>query len=433
MVSCEKIIEACREWPADVIGLSGLITPSLEEMTFNVREFERAGLRLPVLIGGATTSKLHTAVKIAPASGSPVLHVADASLVTEVLARALGQDRAAYLVAQREEQQRVRAQYEAAQAGQDPLVPLATARSGRFSGLSGPSAPPASGVFVDREIDLRRLAEYIDWSPFFWTWGLKGVFPRIFDHPRHGGAAREIYQEAQRWWGRIQEERLFRPRAVWGVFPARAEGDDVVILGDQAERVVERFCFLRQQEPKTEGKPHLCLADYVGADHRDALGVFVVTAGHEVDALADDCKRRGDDYGGIMVKALGDRIAEAMAEMFHQRARCHWGYGTEERLSLDDLLAERYRGIRPAPGYPACPDHSEKLKIWRLLGAETHTGARLTETFAMQPAATVSGFYFAHPEARYFHVGRIGDDQLRDYARRKGLAVDEVRKWLSFV
>jgi len=415
MVPGDAILDTALEHGADVVGLSGLITPSLDHMVDVAHEMERRGLSLPLLIGGATTSRQHTAVRIAPQYSQPVIHVHDASRVVGVVSDLLDSGRRARLDAEnRENQEQLRDQY--AERERKPLLPIAQARANaqRF-GFEDLQTPDFTGTRVV-EPGLATLREYIDWQFFFHAWELKGKFPAILEQP----AARELYDDAQRLLDEIVAADLLQARGVFGFWPASADGDDVVVDGT-------RFAFLRQQTAYGDSRPNRCLADLV-APAGDHLGAFAVTAGFGVDELAGRFEAEHDDYHAIMVKALADRFAEAFAEYLHEAARRAW-YERGPRLSRDDLVAERYRGIRPAFGYPACPDHSEKRKLFDLLGAEA-IGIELTESFAMTPAASVSGIYLGHPEARYFSLGRVGRDQVEDYAARKGVPVAEAERWL---
>jgi len=435
MAPAETILAEARRCGADLVGLSGLITPSLEEMIHVAAEMERQGFRLPLLIGGATTNRLHTAVKIAPAYGGPTLHVPDASravTVTQKLLDPVG--RASFIGRSAEEYAALRRSYE---ARREPLevIALEEARSRRLEAATPVTGPAEGwGVRAFRDEPLETIARYIDWSPFFHAWELKGVFPAIMDHPRWGRRARELYDDARRLLDRLMTERWLRADGVFGLFPANSVGDDVEVYADPTrESVRTTFHFLRQQVLRNGDRPCRCLADYVaprGADGPDVLGVFAVTAGHGERERAERFAADHDDYHAIMVKALADRLAEAFAELLHQRARETWA-GVRETLSVEDLIAERYSGIRPAPGYPACPDHTEKRLIWELLDVEGVAGIRLTETFAMLPAASVSGFYFVRSGAKYFDVGKIGRDQVLDYARRKGMSALEIERWLA--
>jgi 5-methyltetrahydrofolate--homocysteine methyltransferase len=415
MVPAERILDTAIEEGCDVVGLSGLITPSLDQMVDVAREMERRGMELPLLIGGATTSRQHTAVRIAPVYSQPVVHVLDASRVVRVVSDLLDPVRRERLDDEnRTDQERLRDLH--AEKERKPLLPFAEARANphrvSFEDLPVPE-------FTGRRIvepDLATLREYVDWQFFFHAWELKGKFPQILDQP----AARELYDDAQRLLDRIVDEELLVARGVFGFWPASSDGDDVLVDGT-------RFCFLRQQSDYGDSRPNRSLADYV-APAGDHLGAFAVTAGIGADALAARFEAEHDDYQAIMAKALADRLAEAFAEYLHEVARRAW-YEMGPKLSNEELVAERFRGIRPAFGYPACPDHGEKPKLFSLLGAE-EAGIELTETFAMTPAASVSGIYLAHPEARYFAVGRLGRDQVEDYARRQGISPAEAESRL---
>ncbi|MFL5969559.1 MAG: methionine synthase, partial [Gaiellaceae bacterium] len=417
MVPADKILATAVEEGCDVVGLSGLITPSLDEMVNVAKEMERRELDLPLLIGGATTSKQHTAVRIAPEYSEPTLHVLDASRVVGVVSSLLDPARKQQLDAEnRELQDRLREQH--AEKERRPLLPLEDARANKervpFDDLA---EPPSLGAKLV-EPQLTTLVEYIDWQFFFHAWELKGKFPAILEQP----AARELYEDAQQLLGEIIERELLQARGVYGWWPAHADGDDVVLADGT------RFSFLRQQSAYGDSRPNRSLADYVSPD-ADHIGAFAVTI-HGADELADGYAAEHDDYRAIMVKALADRLAEAFAEYLHEVVRRAW-YEPDEQLSTEELVAERFRGIRPAFGYPACPDHTEKRKLFDLLDAETAAGICLTETFAMTPAAAVSGIYLAHPLARYFSVGRLGRDQVEDYAFRKGMAVEDAERWLA--
>jgi 5-methyltetrahydrofolate--homocysteine methyltransferase len=416
MVPAERILDTAIEQGADVVGLSGLITPSLDQMVDVAREMERRGLELPLLIGGATTSRQHTAVRIAPAYSQPVVHVLDASRVVGVVSDLLDTERRVRLdLENRAEQDRLRDLH--AEKERKPLLPFARARANPHRVVFDDLAVPEFTGTRLVEPDLATLREYVDWQFFFHAWELKGKFPAILDQP----AARELFDDAQRLLDRIVGERLLRARGVFGFWPAEATGDDV-LLDDGT-----RFCFLRQQADYGDSRPNRSLADYV-APTGDHLGAFAVTAGIGADELAAEFAAEHDDYHAIMVKALADRLAEAFAEYLHEVARRAW-YETGPKIPHEQLIAERFRGIRPAFGYPACPDHSEKSKLFALLGAED-AGLALTESYAMTPAASVSGIYLAHPDARYFSVGRIGRDQVEEYAARKRVSPDDAERWL---
>jgi 5-methyltetrahydrofolate--homocysteine methyltransferase len=436
MVPCEKILEKAKAEQADLIGLSGLITPSLDEMTHVAREMERQGFKLPLLIGGATTSKAHTAVKIAPHYSEPVVHVLDASRAVPVTTSLLSAEAKSEFVAKH------RAEYETLRkshaAPRRPLMPLDAARANRTPitwRAEDVPAPAFTGVRTLDDFPLAELREYIDWSPFFHTWELSGVYPRIFEHPQHGEQARQLFAEAGALLDRIIAEKLLTARGVYGFFPANAVGDDVELYTDETRaRVLDKLHFLRQQAQKEAGSPSRSLADFVAPkDTRlpDHVGAFAVTSGIGLKELVLSFKAKNDDYNAIMAEALADRLAEAFAECLHKRARDDWGYGRAEQLTPTEIIHEKYRGIRPAAGYPACPDHTEKATVWRLLEVEKNTGILLTESFAMWPGSSVSGLYFAHPDAIYFGLGKIERDQVLDYHARKGMSVAEVERWLG--
>lgn len=436
MVPCEKILNTAREVNADIIGMSGLITPSLDEMVYNASEMERQGFKIPLLIGGATTSKAHTAIKIAPQYSGVVEHVQDASLVVGVCNNILNPEKVdAYTVELRAKQESQRQKYTG--RSERNFVSIEEARAKGFKTdwkNIRIDVPENLGLQILDDIPLEEIVPFIDWSPLFWAWELKGVYPKIFEHKDYGIQARELYKDAQRLMKEIVVNKRFRARAVLGFWPANSVGDDIEIYTDESRKeVLGTFHFLRQQKEKDGDGIYYCLADFVApknSGRRDYIGGFALTAGYEVEDFANTFRAKGDDYSAIMVKALGDRFAEALAEMMHKKARIIWGYGKDENLSYEDLIREKYRGIRPAPGYPACPDHTEKSLLWKLLEVEKNIGISLTENFAMNPPSSVSGWYFAHPESRYFHVGQIARDQVEDYARRKNMAVEIVERWL---
>ena len=436
MVAADRILDAAIAEDADIIGLSGLITPSLDEMVHVAREMERRNFQLPLLIGGATTSKQHTAVKIAPEFSGLVAHVLDASRAVDVVARVIDEDaRQEFLVDLRAEQDELR-EVHAGKAAR-PMLALGDARAKRTPiGWSADdiAVPEFTGVRTLDDVPLTDLVPYIDWTFFFHAWELRGRFPGVLDHPKYGEAARELYANATELLDRITSQKLLQARGVYGFWPANADGDDIVLFADAARALeLTRFPMLRQQRAKADDKPSYCLADFIAPRATglpDHVGAFAVTTGLGADALIQAFERDNDDYSAIMVRALADRLAEAFAEMLHQRARREWGYGAGEELGPDDLAAERYRGIRPAFGYPACPDHTEKRRLFDLLRGEEH-GITLTESFAMLPAASVSGIYLAHPATRYFAVGPINADQVADYAARKGITVAEAERWLG--
>ncbi len=429
MVSAEKILAAAKAENADIIGLSGLITPSLDEMVHVAREMERQKFSVPLLIGGATTSKLHTAVRISPRYSQPVVHVVDASRAVGVVSALLSAERRpAFTEKVASEYEHLRAAQEARQ-GDRPMVTLEQARANRLRlDFKAPERPPFVGRRVV-DVPLEQIEPYIDWSPFFQAWELRGRFPSILDEPR----ARELYDDARKLLKEIMEKRLLTARAAYGFWPANSVGDDIELYADEKRsRTIAQFHTLRQQQQKAPNQPHLALADFIAprtAGVIDYIGAFAVTAGIGVDELVAHFGRDHDDYNSIMTKALADRLAEGLAEMLHHQVRREW-YAPDEKLSAEELISEKYRGIRPAPGYPAAPDHTEKGILFDLLQAG-EAGIHLTESFAMTPAAAVSGLYFAHPEAKYFAVGKIDRDQVADYQRRKGMQLPEIERWLS--
>ncbi len=436
MVSSEKILARAREEKADLIGLSGLITPSLDEMVHVAKEMERQGFTIPLLIGGATTSRAHTAVKIAPHYGQPVVHVLDASRAVPVTTSLLSEDNKPAFVAQHNaEYDRLRATHA---APKQQVIPIEAARQRRTPIDWRPedlATPSFTGIRVLDNFPLSTLRDYIDWTPFFHAWGLKGIYPRILDHGDHGEHARSILTEGQALLDRIIDEKLLTARAVYGLFPANAFGDDIVLYTDASRATpLQTFHFLRQQANREGSEPCRSLADFVAplsTGLADSLGGFAVTTGIGLKALTDRFRADNDDYNAIMAEALADRLAEAFAECLHKRVRDEWGYGLAEDLAPEDLIRETYRGIRPAAGYPACPDHTEKGPLWQLLDVERHTGIQITESFAMWPGSSVSGLYFAHPQARYFSLGKIDLDQVVDYAERKQWTLAEAERWLG--
>ena len=436
MVPAETILETANKERCDVIGLSGLITPSLDEMVTVAREMKRQSLDVPLLIGGATTSRQHTAVKIAPQYDGPTVHVLDASRVTGVVSALLDPKRRSELdTHNRAEQDKMRRLFEHRQ--NRPLIDLEIARENADAitwNAEDVCEPPFIGAKTVDDVSLREIAEYIDWTFFFSAWDLKGKFPKILDHEKYGQAARDLYDNGRELLEKIIAEGLLTPRAVYGFWPANSDGDDIVVYEDASRSKEQlRFSMLRQQASKTNDSPYRCLSDFVapvGSGLADHIGAFAVTTGLGVSDLSGAYEKDNDDYNAIMVKALADRLAEAFAELMHERVRQGWGHGEKEKLNNQDLIAEKYRGIRPAFGYPACPDHTEKSKLWSLLRPDD-VGIQLTDHFAMTPAASVSGIYLAHPKSRYFNVGRIGHDQVQDYAARKAMTVPEVERWLQ--
>lgn len=436
MVACDNILKTAKDLDANIIGLSGLITPSLDEMIYNASEMERQGFKTPLLIGGATTSKAHTAIKIAPAYSGVVSHVQDASLVVNVCNDLLNPEKydkiASDLQAKHEE---LRELHSSTQQKTSYLT-IEEARSNSFQSdwdNLRVDVPEKLGTEVI-EVPIEEIIPYIDWTPLFWVWELKGTYPKIFDHKKYGKQAKTIFEDAQVLLKQIMKENRFRPRAVVSLWPANSTGDDIEVYSDDSRfEVVAKFHTLRQQKDKGENETYTALSDFVApveSKRDDYIGGFVVTAGEEVEKFSDSFKDNNDDYSAIMVQAIGDRIAEALAEMMHKRVRDLWGFGKEEELSPEDLIKEKYRGIRPAPGYPACPDHTEKGTLWKLLDVEKNIGVELTENFAIYPPSSVAGLYFAHPEAKYIHVGQINSDQIEDYAERKGISIEEAEKWL---
>jgi 5-methyltetrahydrofolate--homocysteine methyltransferase len=431
MVSCETILDEARKHDVDVIGLSGLITPSLDEMSFVASEMQRQGFTLPLLIGGATTSRTHTAVKIAPNYNGLTLYVTDASRAVPVVQKLLSEDdKRAFAAAEKADQDQVRTQY---LAGQDkrPRLPLAEARRRAPTIAFDAVTPPRFLGVRPVSVSLETLASYIDWSPFFASWDLVGRYPQILQDDIVGEAAQGLWRDAQAMLATMVKEKWIEARGVVGFWPAARDGDDIIVHDETREREIARFYTLRQQMDKGSNKPNFALADFV-APQGDYIGAFAVTAGHGEAEVAESFRRANDDYSAIMSQALADRFAEAFAEYLHEEVRrTLWGYAADEQLPIEDIIGERYRGIRPAPGYPAQPDHTEKSTIFALLDATAHTGMELTESLAMTPPASVSGLYFAHPEAEYFGVGRIDRDQVEDYARRKGWDLATAERWLS--
>ncbi|MDZ5646065.1 methionine synthase [Nitrospirillum sp. BR 11828] len=441
MVPCAQILETARKEKADIIGLSGLITPSLDEMVFVAKEMQREGFDLPLLIGGATTSKVHTAVKIDPVYQGPVVHVIDASRAVGVAGNLVSlAAKADYMQNVKGDYARMREAHARAQANRARL-PLADARANRakldWAAYEAPQ-PLKPGLTVFEDYDLAELVSRIDWRPFFQAWELAGTFPAILEDAVVGEAARNLYADAQSMLQRIIGEKWLTARAVVGLWPANAVGDDIEVYADAGRTTVTATVHtLRQQMAREAGRdrPHLALADFVAPKETgvaDWIGGFAVTAGIGLEERAKAFEAAHDDYSAILLKALGDRLAEALSERMHERVRTElWGYAAGESLSNEDLIAEKYRGIRPAPGYPACPDHTEKGILWRLLDAEKNAGVTLTESYAMTPTAAVSGLYFAHPDAKYFGLGKVERDQVADYAARKGMDMATMERWLA--
>jgi 5-methyltetrahydrofolate--homocysteine methyltransferase len=440
MVPAQKILDTAKERKADIIGLSGLITPSLDEMCHVAGEMEREGFDLPLLIGGATTSKVHTAVKISPNyHRSQAIYVTDASRAVGVVSSLMSpQERPKTIAAVRDNHARM-AESHARSRAEKVRTSIADARANRlkldWSGYAPPK-PTFLGTRAFKSYDLAELADYIDWTPFFQAWELKGAYPRILDDDKYGEAARNLFDDAQAMLKQLIAEKALVANGVVGLWPANSIGDDIELYADEARKEkIATLHTLRQQMARDPGRPNLALADFVAPKESgvaDYVGAFAVTAGLGEEDVAARFERANDDYSKILVKALADRLAEAFAEALHQKVRRElWAYAPDETLANEELVAEAYRGIRPAPGYPAQPDHTEKRTLFRVLDAERATGLKLTESCAMWPAAAVSGLYFAHPESRYFGVGKIGRDQVLDYAARKGWGQDEAERWLA--
>jgi len=440
MVSCEKILETATRIGANLIGLSGLITPSLDEMVHVAKEMQRLGYKLPLLIGGATTSPAHTAVKIDPQYQGGVIYVKDASRSVGVCQQLVTQEsRDAFIKTVKAEHERRREQHRN-KSVKTPQLSLPQARAKKLKldwDNYVPPVPSFLGVRTFEDYSLAELLPYIDWMPFFNAWEFAGKFPDILRDPLVGEAASALHADATRMLGQLIEEKWLKARAVVGFFPANSSGDDdITVFTDESRDAVKvRLHHLRQQKSKPQNQPQSCLADFVapvGSGRADYVGAFAVTAGIGIDEHVARFEAAHDDYSSIMLKALADRLAEALAERMHERVRRElWGYAADERLGGEELIREQYRGIRPAPGYPACPEHTEKATLWRLLDPERNAGIRLTESFAMFPTAAVSGFYFSHPQAHYFGVGQIDRDQVASYAQRKGWELAQAERWLS--
>ncbi|MCP5549928.1 MAG: methionine synthase [Akkermansiaceae bacterium] len=439
MVDCERIMEAAREHKADIVGLSGLITPSLDEMIHNAKEFERHEWKVPLLIGGATTSRAHTAIKIAPHYSEPVVQVGDASLVVGVCNSLLSDNLRENFIAQHRSDEARERELFAGKGSTANYAPYEEAKRGKLQidwTAADIARPESIGRHLWDPVPLPEIVEVFDWSPFFHAWELRGVYPKIFEHESHGPEAKRLHEDAVRILEELVENQRVHARATWGVWPAHSTGDDIELFADTAKTgKLATFHFLRQQKEKIrEGTPFQSLADFVApadSGRIDYLGAFAVTAGNEVEEYAATFKEKGDDYTAIVIQALADRFAEGLAELLHKRVRAFMGFGKDEHFGVEDLIKERYRGIRPAAGYPACPDHTEKATLWKLLDVEEKTGISLTSSHAMFPPSSVSGLYFFNEAARYFNVGRIGRDQLEAYAKRKGIAVEEAEKWLA--
>ncbi|MDB4625050.1 cobalamin-dependent protein, partial [Rubripirellula sp.] len=436
MVSTDTIIAEAEKQNVDMVGLSGLITPSLDEMVHVAREMKRKKLEIPLLVGGATTSAKHTAVKIAPVYPGPIIHVLDASRSVNVVEKLLNKEaRDNFIEANAKEQKKLVAGYE---GRKQKLIPYAEALKNRFAtdwNSITINKPCFTGTQALNDFPISEIRSYIDWSPFFMTWELRGKYPRIFEDKIVGEQAKELYADANELLDQIINDNALQANAVYGFWPAASDQDDIVLFTDDSRNEeLTRFHMLRQQWERRGQQDYRSLADYVApsdSGREDYIGGFVVTTGVGADTLANKFKADLDDYKAIMVQAVADRLAEAFAELMHERARRDWGFGQGEGLDKNDLIAEKYRGIRPAAGYPACPDHTEKQALFEILQAEQHTSVELTSSFAMAPGASVSGLYFGHPDARYFAVDRVTRDQIECYAKRKGIPIEEAERWLS--
>lgn len=437
MVPAEKIIQTAIEEKVDVIGLSGLITPSLDEMVYIASELERQNLNFPLLIGGATTSKAHTAVKIDLKYKNAVVHVNDASRAVNVVSSLLGDRNKEYVDDLKTEYSEFREKFLNRQVEKD-YVPIEEARKNKFK-IDWENeeifTPNQLGITVVENQDLRELLPFIDWSPFFRSWDLHGKYPQILEDEMVGAQAQELFKDAQVILKRILDEKLLTAKAIFGIFKANSNETDDILVFDENNQQKAKFITLRQQAQRSKGKDYLALSDFIAPQNSgktDYVGAFCVTTGFGTDELAEEYEKANDDYNAIMVKALADRFAEAYAEFLHKKVRTeYWGYANQENLTNEELIAEKYKGIRPAPGYPACPDHLEKHAIWDLLKVEENIGVYLTESLAMFPTASVSGYYFGSPHAKYFGLGKIAEDQLKDYSVRKGISLQEARKWLN--
>jgi 5-methyltetrahydrofolate--homocysteine methyltransferase len=432
MVPCEKILATAREKDCDIIGLSGLITPSLDEMIHAAKEMQREGFTIPLMIGGATTSRAHTAVKVTQHYAPGVVHVLDASRSVNVVSALLSpEQKPEFLEKLAADYEKLRQEHASKQAGR-PQLTLAEASKNKLQADWSDIAKPSQLGVIPIDVPLEELVPYFDWSPFFHAWELRGRFPGLLDDPEVGIEARKLYDDARHLLDEIVSKNLFRPCGVMGFWRAASTGEDIQLFSESG-KPLEVLHGLRQQQKKPAGQPNLSLADFIAPESatvQDYIGAFAVTAGHEVHDVAAGYEKKHDDYLSIMTKALGDRFAEAYAECLHKKARDLWGFGTAENLTPEEMVREKFRGIRPAPGYPAQPDHTEKWALWKLLDAERHTGITLTESLAMFPASSVSGLYFAHPQSKYFAVGKIERDQVESYAARKGMPFEEIEKWL---
>jgi len=437
MVPPEKIIETAIRENVDIIGLSGLITPSLDEMVYVSKEMEKKNLNIPLIIGGATTSRAHTSVKIAPHYNHTVVHINDASRAVTVVGNLLQQDNKVFKEQIREEYDKFREQF-LNRTKEKEYVSIAEARKNKLQidwNTSEIIKPKQLGIQVIEAFDIKKLEGYIDWSPFFRSWDLHGRYPDILTDDVVGAQAKELFTDAKALLKRIFDEKLLKAKAVFGLFPANTINDDDIEIYNEEGKIEYKFLTLRQQSKKREGIPNIALADFIApksSGKQDYVGAFCVSTGFGTEELAKQFEANHDDYNSIMIKALADRLAEAFAEYLHKEVRVnHWSYAQNESLTNEELIKENYKGIRPAPGYPACPDHLEKTTIWKLLNVKENIGVELTESLAMWPAASVSGYYFANPEAKYFGLGKITEDQLEDYAKRRSISNEEAIKWLN--
>ena len=437
MVPPEKIIETAIKEQVDIIGLSGLITPSLDEMVYVSKEMEKTGLTIPLMIGGATTSKAHAAVKIAPHYSNTVIHVNDASRAVTVVGDLLKKDNEQHLSELRASYDLFRENF-LSRTKQKEYISIEEARAKKYIiewDQTKIVKPKKLGIQVIQDFDITKLEEFIDWNPFFRSWDLHGKYPNILTDEVVGSQAAELFKDAQELLQRIFSEKLLRAKAIFGLFPANTVREDDIEIYDEDGNTQHTFLTLRQQLKKRAEVPNIALSDFIApksSGQTDYMGCFCVSTGFGTKALADDFEANNDDYNSIMIKALADRLAEAFAEYLHKEVRVHhWGYATNEQLSNDELIKESYKGIRPAPGYPACPDHLEKQTIWKLLDVKKQIGVELTESLAMWPAASVSGYYFGNPQAKYFGLGKITEDQLIDYSKRRKISIEDARKWLN--
>jgi len=439
MVPAEKILKAALDEKADLLGLSGLITPSLEEMVHVAKEMERTGLNIPLLIGGATTSEIHTAVKIAPNYNAPVIHVKDASRGVGVSAKLISEtQKQLYAKEMKEKYLQIKVKHESKKP-KSTYISFQAAKENKLNIDWRPEDITKPGLLGNKYFDdypLDEIREYIDWTFFFHAWKLNGKYPKIFKDPLKGEEAKKLFDDANSLLNQIVAKKMLQAKGVIGLYPANSIGEDIEIYSDESKsQVIANLRFLRNQQLKENGIPNLNLADFIAPKSSgitDYIGGFAVTAGLGLEKWTDQFEKENDDYNSIMMKVLADRLAEAFAELMHQKTRLEfWGYDKNENIDLTGMLMENYRGIRPAPGYPACPEHSEKRTLFTLLNAEEKTGISLTENFAMYPAASVSGYYFAHPFSQYFMVGKIGEDQVNDYATRKNEDKSQIEKWLN--